>query len=563
VLLIKLYKKELQKQEIDEDTLRDIKMIFDEQEQKQLKKLIENGQIGLIYKFLIKSIKDANQTKDIFLANMSHEIRTPLNGILGFTNLLNDTELSEEQEEYVHIIEKSSQHLISIVNDILDISKIKAQKVEIENIEFDPIEQFEMAVESYAAKASQAKIDFNFFIDPQLPTQLVGDSTKISQILVNLISNAIKFTPAYGNVNVSIDVISQDTHKCIVRFCVKDTGIGISPEQQQKIFEAFSQADISTTRKYGGTGLGLNISFKLIEMMGSELKLKSDISQGAEFYFDLSMQKTESSLMRIVEYSNYLNVGIISQQEDIQSILNQNLYKYISFAKANVKIYSIQEFNDLMYYKDKSKLPDIIVIDYRTNQNLEQYLNLPCQIVLISTSDLKQYIKKYESKILKVIYTPVNFTKTINAITSNVASITEKEKLYFDDVHILIAEDNNINQKLITNILNKMGIKVTIVENGQQAIEYRMQNEYDLIFMDIQMPVMGGIEATAKILSYERINYKKHIPIIALTANALSSDKTQYLSAGMDGYLSKPINLDELQDILVKYCEDRVTNSQA
>jgi len=561
----KLHKREVQKQEIDDDTLKDIALIFDKQEQKQLKKLIDNGKLGLIYKFLIKAIKDANQTKDIFLASMSHEIRTPLNGILGFTQLLNDTELNREQKEYTNIIEKSSQHLISIVNDILDLSKIKAQKVEIENIEFDPIEQFEIAVESYAAKASQSQINFNLFIDPMLPTLILGDPTKISQVLVNLISNAIKFTPANGEVNVKIEVVSQSTKECKIKFSVKDTGIGISPQQQQKIFQAFSQADISTSRKYGGTGLGLNISFKLIEMMGSELKLNSDVSKGAEFYFELDMQKTPNSSLRIVEDSSHLKVGIISREEDIESTLNQNLYRYILFTKADVISYSTQQFNDLVS-SDNVKLPDIVFIDYRYNKRegeLEKYLNLPCRIVLIASTTYKQQLKKYEDKISKIIYIPINFTKTINAITTQDQTIQKRDRLYFKNMHVLVAEDNSINQKLILNILNKMGIEVTIVSNGQEAVEYRMVNDYDLIFMDIQMPIMGGVEATAKILSYERMYHKKHIPIISLTANALSSDKAQYLSAGMSGYLSKPIDLDELQDILIEYCEDKVSNSQA
>jgi signal transduction histidine kinase/CheY-like chemotaxis protein len=559
--VINLHKKEIQRQEIDEETLKDIKLIFDKDEQKQLKKLIDSGKIGLIYKFLIKAIKDANQTKDIFLASMSHEIRTPLNGILGFTQLLNDTELTKEQREYTNIIEKSSNHLISIVNDILDLSKIKAQKVELENIEFDPIEQFEIAVESYAAKASQAQIDFNLFVDPVLPTKLLGDPTKISQVLVNLVSNAIKFTPANGEVSVSIEVLFQNKNECRVRFAVKDTGIGISPQQQKKIFEAFSQADVSTSRKYGGTGLGLNISFRLIEMMGSKLELNSDISKGSEFYFILDMKKTDTSSQRVVENAQHLNIHIVSRVEDRNSTLNQNLYKYISYTNANITRYTTKEFDDIMLRDNPELLPDILFIDYRYNKRegeLDKYLALPCRVVLIASTAHKQRLKAYEDKIYKVIYIPVNFTKTINAITTHHQEIKRRKEVYFKDVHILVAEDNSINQKLILNILNKMGIEVTIVENGQEAVDYRMENEYDLIFMDIQMPVMGGVEATAKILSYERMYHKKHIPIIALTANALSSDKIQYTSAGMSGYLSKPIDLDDLQSLLIEYCEDKL-----
>lgn len=560
--VIKLHRKELERQEIDSDTLRDIELIFDKSEQQQLKKLIESGKLGLIYKFLIKAIKDANQTKDIFLANMSHEIRTPLNGILGFTQLLNDTELNKEQKEYTNIIQKSSEHLISIVNDILDLSKIKAQKVELEIIEFDPIEQFEIACESYAAKASQAQISFNLFVDPYLPTLVKGDPTKISQVIVNLISNAIKFTPANGEVSVSIEVLSQTQDSCKVRFGVRDTGIGISPVQQKKIFEAFSQADVSTSRKYGGTGLGLSISGRLIDMMGSKLELDSTLSEGSEFYFVLTLEKTPSSSLRVVEPSSDLSIFILSREEDKRSTLNKNIANYISYTGAKVNHYTVEMFDEMLEMNDESILPDFIVLDYKYNKRdgeLEKYLNLKSKLILISSSEFKQRLKSYEDKIYKVIYVPVNFTKIINAITKREVAVKKREKLYFKDVNILVAEDNNINQKLILNILNKMGIEVTLVENGQEAVDYRMENEYDLIFMDIQMPIMGGIEATAKIISYERMYSKKHIPIIALTANALSSDKLKYTTAGMSGYLSKPLDLDALEDVLVEYCEDKLS----
>jgi len=561
VNLIRLHNDEIKKREIDEDTLKDIKLVFNENEQKQLKKLILNGHLGLIYKFLIQAIKDANQTKDLFLASMSHEIRTPLNGIFGFTQLLDETNLDNEQKEYTTIIKKSSEHLISIVNDILDISKIKAQKIELEIIEFDPLEQFEVAVESYAAKASQTNIEFNIFIDPTLPINVLGDPTKISQVLVNLISNAIKFTPANGEVNVSIKTVEEQTDSIKVRFAVKDSGIGISPQQKKKIFEAFSQADISTSRKYGGTGLGLNISSKLIEMMGSKLELKSELSKGSEFYFVLDLQKSKKSSSRVIEQNNK-KIYIISSSQEYSSTLYKNLESYISYTGADIFNYDEKLFDKLI--QDKGMMPDIIFVDYKYNKRtgeLEKYLDLGCKVILISSIEYKQRLKIYDNKIDKIIYKPLNFTKTINSLSQKNNLYVKKKDLKFKDMKILVAEDNNINQKLIKNILEKMYINVELVQNGQEAIDNLMQNiKYDIIFMDIEMPIMGGIEATTKILSYERSYRKKHIPIIALTANALSEDKIKYHSIGMDGYLSKPIDIEQLNEILVEYCSDKLIN---
>ena len=558
--LLKLHSLEIQKREIDEETQKDIKLVFDEEEQKQLKKLIKQGHIGLIYKFLIQAIKDANQTKDLFLASMSHEIRTPLNGIFGFTQLLEQTELNSEQKEYTSIIQKSSEHLISIVNDILDIAKIKAQKIELEIIEFDPISQFEIAIESYAAKAAQNQIELNLFVDPKLPTNVMGDPTKISQVLVNLVSNAIKFTPPNGEVNVDIKIVDDKRDNIKVRFSVKDTGIGISPQQQKKIFEAFSQADISTSRKYGGTGLGLNISAKLIELMGSKLELKSELSKGSEFYFVLEMKKSQKSATRVIEQNSY-NVFIVGNKQEKESILHNNLAEYVASTGANIFSYDESLFSKLL--TNKEMLPDVIFVDYKYNKRageLDRYLDLGCKVIVVASIEYKDRLKQYGDKINKVIYKPLNFTKTINALSKQSTQTIKQRDIKFNDLKILVAEDNDINQRLITNILNKLNIKVDIANNGQEAVDMAVANhsEYDMILMDIQMPIIGGVEATAKIMSYERDYRKKHIPIIALTANALSEDKFKYTSIGMDGYLSKPIELDELYDILIEYCEEKL-----
>ncbi len=544
--------------QISGDTLRDIELIFNQSQQKEITKLIENGKVDYIYKFLIQAIKDSNQAKDLFLASMSHEIRTPLNGIVGFTNLLKDTDSKEEQAEFISVIEKSSANLLTIVNDILDLSKIKVQKMELERIEFDPIDSFEAAVEPYAAKAAEEDIEFNIFLDPELPTLLIGDPTKISQIIINLVSNAIKFTSRNGEVNVNIEKFSENADRVEVKFEVSDTGIGISREQKKNIFEAFSQADVSTSRKYGGTGLGLSISGKLVELMGGKLNIWSIKDEGSSFYFTLTLMKPETARRREVADMSSCTVGILNAHMEEEYIINKNLESYITYTGAKIEYYTDES---LLAMRGNSELPDILFIDHKfrhRREEIKQFLDFDTKIIVMSTGDQKRNLKQYKSHIDRILYKPINFTKTLKALSDKEDISEVKQKTTFENVHILVAEDNLINQKLILNILNRIGVEVSIVNNGKEALEDRMENEYDMIFMDIQMPVMGGMEATGNILSYERRHNKTHIPIVALTANAVSGDKEKYLGTGMDGYLSKPIELEELHLLLHNYFKDRI-----
>ncbi len=549
--------------QISDETLRDIKLVLNENQQNELQRLIRNGKFDHIYRFLLKTIKDGNQTKDLFLANMSHEIRTPLNGILGFTQLLKETDVSEEQAEFIAVIEKSSENLLTIVNDILDLSKIKAQKIELEAIEFDPVDTFESAVESYAAKAAENHIDFKVFLDPTLPTLLIGDPTKISQVIVNLVSNAIKFTSTNGEVSVSIKKLFEDEDKVNINFEVSDTGIGLTKEQQGKIFEAFSQADVSTSRQYGGTGLGLSISGKFIDHMGGKLSIRSIKDEGSTFYFTLALKKSKSATQREVNDMSSYTVGILNSHIDTEYYINENLETYIAYTGANIKRYTDES---LLTLKGTSQLPDILFIDHKFRQRddeLKPFLDLDTKIVVMSTGDQKKNLKRYKSQIDKILYKPVNFTKTLRMLSEKEDISEKKQNIIFQNVHVLVAEDNKINQKLILNVLNRLGIEVTIANNGKEALEYRMKNEYDMIFMDIEMPVMGGMEATGQIISYERKNHKSHIPIVALTANALAGDREKYMSAGMDSYLSKPIDLGALNHLFETYFEDRIIQDNA
>ncbi len=544
--------------ELFEDTLRDIELVFDKTQQKKLKKLIDKGKINHIYKFLIQAIQDANQTKDLFLASMSHEIRTPLNGIVGFTQLLKETEVNAEQAEFITTIEQSSANLLNILNDVLDLAKIKAQKIELEAIAFDPIESFESAVESYAAKSAQEDIDFNIFVDPTLPTQLIGDPTKVSQVIVNLISNAIKFTPKHGEVSVKIEKLSEEAEEVKVKFSVSDTGIGITKEQQKKIFEAFGQADVSTSRKYGGTGLGLSISGKLVTLMGGELRIRSVQDEGSTFYFTATFAKPATATPRVVEDLSHYTVGVLNPNINGEYPINENLERYIQTTGAKIKYYTDAS---LLALKGSSTVPDILFIDHKFRHRtgeLKTFLDVDTKIVILSTGDQKRALKAYSSQIDKILYKPVNFSKTLRALSNKAERVERSEAVKFENVHILVAEDNLINQKLVLNILQKFGIEVTFANNGKEALQKRMSHPYDMLFMDIEMPIMGGMEATGKILHYERSRGVAHVPIIALTANALSGDKVKYTGAGMDGYLAKPIDLKALVEVLERYFEDRI-----
>jgi signal transduction histidine kinase/CheY-like chemotaxis protein len=569
VLLVIYYNINKDKQ-LFEDTLKDIEAVLNAEQQKELKVLIDTRDINQIYKFLTKTIREANQAKDLFLANMSHEIRTPLNGIVGFTQLLKSTEVTAEQEEFITIIEHSSDNLLSIVNDILDLAKIKADKIELENIPFDPIENFESAIESYGARAAEKDIELGVYIEPDLPPTLMGDPTKISQILVNLISNAIKFTSLTGNVDVSIEKLAETDENVTLKFAVKDSGIGITEEQIDKIFDAFSQADVSTSRKFGGTGLGLAISGKLVTFMGGTLEIESESGKGSTFFFTLDLNKAEQSLVREKPNMNGMHVGYMVPDKSIERAMDENLKAYVEYTGAEFTVYDENELRNL----EKPSLPDILFINHRyckRGDELEQYLKLDTKTVLVTTGDLKRKIEGLEDQIDRVFYKPINFSKTLksleilkeSAAKSKVVQAEQNESNEgFENIHALVAEDNVINQKLIQTVLNGLGLDVTLANNGEEALELRRQNEYDMIFMDIQMPVMDGIEATGKILDFEEKNRKHHVPIIAVTANALEGDREKYINAGMDDYISKPIELDQLRFLIQEFCPHKVVGNK-
>ncbi|MDD5211754.1 MAG: response regulator [Sulfuricurvum sp.] len=510
-----------------------------------------------------QSAQEASEAKSMFLANMSHEIRTPLNGIVGFTELLKDTELHDEQREFIDIIEKSSENLLEIINNILDLSKIESNKLEIEDIAFNPLEEFESAVDVYAVRASEKHIDLGCFIDPSLERPLKGDPTKIKEIIINLLSNA------GGSVNVDIRRIESDeTNRARVRFQVKDSGIGVTSEQKSRIFEAFSQADTSITRKYGGTGLGLTISSSFVELMGGKLDLESTPGEGTMFFFTLSFEEIETLNDPVKGSFSNIN-AVIHESRSKKKAQTTYLKEYLDyFGVSYTTFHDVEELKLL----ERQVNYDLLFVDndYTNEVDLVQFAATNEQLVLITKS---YYMKKIDSMgldIFKVMYEPVNSSKIrivletydVEAFNNRKQKSSRRKK--FDEKNsrfeasVLVAEDNIINQKLIRRTLEDIGLEVTLADNGLEAFEKRKNGQFDLIFMDIQMPVLDGIEATQEILDYEEDYDQHHVPIIALTANALKGDRERFLAAGMDEYTTKPLVRSEIIALLNNFLSHKI-----
>ncbi|HHB95110.1 MAG TPA: response regulator, partial [Campylobacterales bacterium] len=497
--------------------------------------------------------------------------RTPLNGIVGFTELLKSTDLNEEQLEFTAIIEKSSENLLSIINNILDLSKIESNKIELENIVFDPIIEFENAIETYAVKASEKDIDFNFFLDPSISKKLLGDSVKIKEVLINLLSNAIKFTDFGGFINIEITKTSIDNNHVKLLFSIQDNGIGMTKEQQLNVFAAFAQADVSITRKYGGTGLGLTISTKFLEIMGSELKLESQKEKGTKFYFTLELEEVSESTKIDQEHIDN-DISLMRYQNRTPTQLDTYINRYLDYY--SVKETTFSTAGELKKFNKDSSVHNIwLDIDNMDDELIHDIHRLDANKVTIITSfSNRNKLESLGIKTSKVLYKPITPTKILNSINTieqirnnkeSVSTTKENISTPFNNIQfegkILVAEDNFINQKLIKQILVKYGIEVELANNGLEAFEKIKDNRYDLVLMDIQMPVMDGIEATHEIVNYENEESLTHTPIIALTANALKGDRERFIEDGLDEYIAKPIQNNELLFILKKF----LTQAQA
>ncbi len=506
-----------------------------------------------------KKAERANAAKSIFLANMSHEIRTPINGIIGFTDLLKNSKLEDEEKEYVDIIQKSTDNLLEIINNILDLSKIESQKIEIDEILFSPIEEFENSVDVYMPKAESKKVNLSLFMDPDFDNYLLGDPTKIKEVLLNLISNAMKFTPANGQISVVITkqaTSDPDIEK--IYFEVSDSGIGIDTKDMEEIFDAFSQADSTITRKFGGTGLGLTISSNYIALMGGKLEVESKVNTGSNFYFTLELKK-QKPLKTIYNHKFKHFHPLIIQGKASQNNLNSHVKKMMEYLSDNSRVTTVDELSK------PSTLEDVNLIitqkDLISEDDYELLTGLNIPILNIAKTKDRTLIKDLADEGLFGTYEPLNITKMVKSLKAiedksdfiataveDSSRVGRKEKY-----RVLVAEDNEINQKLIQKILEHLNFDITIVGNGQEAVEKRKDADFDLILMDIAMPVMDGVSATKEILAYEKSEKLTHIPIVALTANALKGDREKFLNNGLDDYLPKPTKEEQIKNLAIKY----------
>lgn len=515
----------------------------------------------------------ANRAKSLFLSNMSHEIRTPMNAIFGYAQLIQNEPLSPIQQEQIKKLKDAADHLLNIINDILDISKIEAGKVTIEIHNFEPARIIDQVCKMLIDKITEKKLDLRIDLD-NIPFVLVGDGHHLTQILLNILSNAVKFTQV-GSVTIKARILEEKRKSVKIRFEVIDTGIGITKEQQERLFKDFEQADFSTTRLFGGTGLGLAISKKLANLMGGIIGVESEYGEGSTFFLELPFEKSlllpknMEDISAFIEKRALIIDDIQKDSEIVKSILNHLNIKSDSVSTGRAGINKIIE-------NDKNNKPySLVFLDYKMPEesgiDIVKELNSiglerwPTIFLMSAYENALPHLDLNDLNIKKCLNKPLtpsiivdalseaaNSNKIIDTQGEDVSYINNKniKKRFVKGKKILLVEDNIINQEVIKQIISTLGMEVEVAENGKVAIDMVISNDYDLIFMDVQMPVMDGYDATLKI---RQLELERYIPIVAMTANAFDEDKKKCITAGMDEHIPKPVEVESFIGIFNKY----------